>query len=357
MQNSIPRRCIMIKVGVIGATGYAGAALVYLLTKHPNVKIVYLASHSYAGEIFSDIYPNLNGECDLVLEEVDMKNASEKCDVLFLALPAGISTNLIDENVIKNTVVIDLGADFRLNDRDVYKTWYKKEAPSQKLLDEAVYSLADLDPNGMKHTNLISNPGCYTTCSILTLSPLVKSNLIETDSIVINAMSGTSGAGRSNKTANLFCEVNESVKAYGVTTHRHTPEIEMALNKMSDEDVMVQFTPHLIPMDRGILATCTAKLKEGVTKEMVHEAFNSLYKDSKFVHLLKEGHLPETRFVKQTNRIDVSYTVDERTNNVIGIGAIDNIIKGAAGQAVQNMNLRFGFDESMGLDDVTSNTL
>lgn len=347
----------MIKAGVIGATGYAGAALVYLLTKHTYVEIVYLASHSYAGKLFSEIYPGISDSLDIVLEDVDMKNASEKCDVLFLALPAGISTTLIDEEVIKNTVVIDLGADFRLNDRDTYKTWYKKDAPSQKLLDEAVYSLADLNPNGMKKTNLISNPGCYTTCSILTLSPLIKYNLIESDSIIINAMSGTSGAGRSNKTPNLFCEVNESVKAYGVTTHRHTPEIEMALNDLTDDEVVIQFTPHLIPMNRGILATCTAKLKKGVDKLMIENAYKTLFKDSQFVHLLKDDQMPETRFVKQTNRIDISFKIDERTGNIICIGAIDNIIKGAAGQALQNMNLRFGLNEALGLDNITSNTL
>lgn len=347
----------MIKAGVIGATGYAGAALVYLLTKHTYVEIVYLASNSYAGKMFSQIYPGVSDSFDIVLEEVDMKSASEKCDVLFLALPAGVSTSLIDEQVISNTVVIDLGADFRLKDRQVYNTWYKKEAPSQKLLDKAVYSLADLDPEGMKKTNLISNPGCYTTCSILTLSPLVKYNLIETDSIVINAMSGTSGAGRGNNTANLFCEVNESVKAYGVTTHRHTPEIEMALNNLTDDNVLIQFTPHLIPMNRGILATCIAKLKKGVDKNMISNAYKTLYKDSQFVNLLSDGQFPETRYVKQTNRIDISFKIDERTGNIICIGAIDNIIKGAAGQALQNMNLRFGLNEALGLDKITSNTL
>jgi N-acetyl-gamma-glutamyl-phosphate reductase len=356
MQNSFQGEFQMIKAGVIGATGYAGAALVYLLTKHADVEIVYLASHSYAGKLFSDIYPGMSDNFNIILEEVDMTIASNKCDVLFLALPPGISTTLIDENVIKNTVVIDLGADFRLKDRELYKTWYKKEAPSQKLLNEAVYSLADLDPCCMKDTNLISNPGCYTTCSILTLSPLVKYNLIESNSIIINAMSGTSGAGRSNKIANLFCEVNESVKAYGITTHRHTPEIEMALGELTDENVMIQFTPHLIPMNRGILSTCTAKLKKGVDKNMVDKAYANLYNEAQFVHLLKDGQYPETRFIKQTNRIDISYKIDDRTGNIICVGAIDNLIKGAAGQAVQNMNLRFGLNESLGLDDLASNT-
>ena len=346
----------MIKAGVIGATGYAGAALVYLLTKHTYVEIVYLASNSYAGKLFSQIYPSISDSLDIVLEEVDMKSASEKCDVLFLALLAGISTSLIDEQVISNTVVIDLGADFRLKDREIYKTWYKKEAPSQTLLNTAVYSLADLDPEGMKKTNLISNPGCYTTCSILTLAPLVKYNLIENNSIVINALSGTSGAGRKNSTANLFCEVNESVKAYGVTTHRHTPEIEMALSNLTDDNVLVQFTPHLIPMNRGILATCTANLNKGVDKNMIKNAYKTVYKDSQFVNLLSDGQFPETRYVKQTNRIDISFQIDKRTGKIICIGAIDNLIKGAAGQALQNMNLRFGLNETLGLDKITSNT-
>lgn len=347
----------MIKVGVIGATGYAGAALVYLLTNNTEVEIVYLASHSYAGKKFSDVYPGMSDKFNIILSEVDIRLASEKCDVLFLALPAGVSTTLIDSNVLKQTVVIDLGADFRLKDREVYKKWYKKDAPSQDILNKAVYSLADLNPNCMKDANIISNPGCYTTCSILTLSPLIKYDLIESDSIIINAMSGTSGAGKSNNISNLFCEVNESVKPYGISTHRHTPEIEMALSTLTCEKVMVQFTPHLIPMNRGILATCTAKLKKGVDKDMVQKAYNDLYSKSQFVHILKDNQFPETRFVKQTNRIDISFQIDERTGNIICVGAIDNLIKGAAGQAVQNMNLRFGIKESMGLENTNSNTI
>lgn len=339
----------MIKAGIIGATGYAGANLVYLLNKHTEVEIVYLASHSYAGQKFSSIYPGMSKSVDLILEETDIDKASKLCDVVFLALPPGHSSTLVTQKVLDNTVIIDLGADFRLSDPSIYQTWYKKDPAPKNILDQAVYSLADIEPFSGNLTNLIANPGCYTTCSILTLAPLLINDLIDSKSIVINAMSGVSGAGRKANVATIFCEVNGSIKAYGVATHRHTPEIEMALSKLSNKDVMVQFTPHLIPMNRGILSNCTAKLKTGVTKEQVEIAYNEFYKNSDFVNILEYGSIPETRFTLGTNRIDIGYVLDSRTNNIVAIGAIDNLVKGAAGQAVQNMNLKFKLDPTISL--------
>ncbi len=345
----------MIKAGIIGATGYAGATLVYLLDNHTEVEIIYLSSHSYNGQKFSDIYPGMKNSVDIILEDTDIEKASLLCDVIFLALPPGFSTNLVTKSVLDNTVIIDLGADFRLDDPEVYKAWYKKEAATSSILSQAVYSLADIKPFKANKTNLIANPGCYTTCSILTLAPLLISSLIEPKSIIINAMSGVSGAGRKANVANLFCEVNNSIKAYGVATHRHTPEIEMALSSLAKKDVMVQFTPHLVPMNRGILSNCTASLKDGVTQEMVDKAYKDFYSDSEFVNILDYGEFPQTRFTLGTNRIDIGYLLDSRTNNIVAIGAIDNLVKGAAGQALQNMNLKFNLDPSLGLTKTCAN--
>lgn len=345
----------MIKAGIIGATGYAGATLVYLLNNHAEVEIVYLASHSYAGQSFSSLYPGMQNSVDIILEETDINKASNICDVVFLALPAGHASSLVTQSVLDNTVIIDLGADFRLDNAEVYNKWYKTEAAPANILEQAVYSLADINPFKAKSSNLIANPGCYTTCSILTLAPLVINSLIDSTSIVINAMSGVSGAGRKANVANMFCEVNGSIKAYGVGTHRHTPEIEMALSKLSNKEVIVQFTPHLVPMNRGILSNCTAKLKKGVTKELVYKAYRDLYENSPFVNLLDYGTFPETRFTLGTNRIDIGYIVDSRTNNIVSIGAIDNLVKGAAGQAVQNMNLKFNLDSTLGLAKCCAN--
>jgi len=356
MQISHQQEMNMIKAGIIGATGYAGATLVYLLTKHQKTQLVYLSSHSYAGKSFSSIYPGMSS-LHLILEEEDIHKAASLCDVVFLALPAGLAKNLITEEILKQTVIIDLGADYRLKNPQVYEQWYHKEAPQPAILAQAVYSLADLDTTRCTTTNLIANPGCYTTCSILTLAPLVKSGLIDSSSIVINAMSGVSGAGRKESTANLFCEVNAGSKAYGVTTHRHTHEIEAALSEIGKTNVMVQFTPHLVPMNRGILATCTARLKPEVTQDDVDQAYARLYNEAPFVNVLAKGLLPETRFTLGTNRIDIAYRIDERTRNIVAIGAIDNLVKGAAGQAVQNMNLRFSLDQTTGLDIDASNPL
>ncbi|MCH3918680.1 MAG: N-acetyl-gamma-glutamyl-phosphate reductase [Spirochaetia bacterium] len=345
----------MIEVGIIGATGYAGSQLTAILAKHPQVHLSHLASHSYAGEKMSDIYPGLAGSCDLVLEEEDLESFAKRCAVVFLALPAGIAAKEVTQSVVNSTLLIDLGADFRLKDPACYEQWYKKPAPSQQILSQAVYGLCELcDHDLISKSSLIANPGCYTTCSILSLAPLLKYHLVESEVINVNALSGVSGAGRGEKVANLFCEVNSSCKAYGVSSHRHTPEIEQALGELSGQKVTVQFTPHLVPMNRGILATCQAKLKAGVNQIQVDEAYHNMYDGKQFVHLMGKRP-PETRFVLGTNRVDIGYVIDERTGCFIAMGALDNLVKGAAGQAVQNMNIHFGLEENMGLELLCAN--
>ncbi len=336
----------MIKAAILGATGYAGAELMRILSGHPHVDVTYPASHSYAGKRFSDIYPGMKGICDMELREDDISKAAKEADVVFLSLPAGIASAIVTPEILSEAVVIDLGADFRLHDENVYQTWYKTEHHAPSLLSEAVYGLPEIHRNEIRGKRLVANPGCYTTCSIMTLYPLVKEGLISTDGIIIDAKSGTSGAGRGEKLSSLFCEVNESIKAYGVASHRHTPEIEQELSEAAGRDIVLQFTPHLVPMNRGILAACYAHLLKGVSDEDVEKAY-SMYADEPFVRLVSTP--PETRYVKGTNLIDISYTIDKRTGNIIAMGAIDNLVKGAAGQAVQNMNIVFGFDETEGL--------
>ncbi|MGN0905843.1 MAG: N-acetyl-gamma-glutamyl-phosphate reductase [Bullifex sp.] len=338
----------MIKAGIIGATGYAGSELVRILSSHPDTVITYLGSHSYAGKKYSDIYPFFTGICDMVLSEDSVDKAAEECNVLFLALPHGIASSVVNENILSKCFVIDLGADYRLHDADVYETWYKTEHKSKELLKSAVYGLPELHREEIKNTRLVANPGCYTTCSILTLYPLVRKGLIDISSIVIDAKSGTSGAGRGEKTANLFCEVNESIKAYSVAGHRHTPEIEQELSLASGDSIILDFTPHLVPMQRGILATCYAKLKDGVSADDVSRAYHEAYDGEYFIRLA--SYLPETRFVRNTNRVDIAWKINSRTGRITALGAIDNLVKGAAGQAVQNMNILFGLAETAGLE-------
>ena len=245
---------------------------------------------------------------------------------------------------------MDLSADYRIKDVSVYEEWYKIEHKSPQFIEEAVYGLCEINREDVKKARLVANPGCYTTCSILTVYPLAKEGLIEMDSIIIDAKSGTSGAGRGAKVDNLYCEVNENIKAYGVASHRHTPEIEEQLGYASGENVVLNFTPHLVPMNRGILATAYAKLKAGVTEEMVRTAYDKYYKEEKFVRVLDKGICPQTKWVEGSNYVDVNFVIDKRTNRVIMMGAIDNLVKGAAGQAVQNMNLMFGLKETEGLE-------
>lgn len=345
----------MIKVGIIGATGYAGNELVRILVNHPEVEIKWLGSKSYDGEKYSDIYRNTFEIIDGICTAKTLEEISEDVDVIFTATPQGYLAGLLTDKVLENAKIIDLSADFRLKDVDIYEEWYKIDHKRPDLIDEAVYGLCEINRDKITpETRIIANPGCYTTTSILTLYPMVKEGVIDSNTIIIDAKSGTTGAGRKAVTANLFCEVNESMKAYGVGTHRHTPEIEEQLGYACGLDIKLIFTPHLVPMNRGIIATCYANLSKDISEEEIRDIYNKYYKDEKFVRVLDKGVVPETRFTKGSNYVDVNFFIEKRTNRLIMIGTLDNIVKGAAGQAVQNMNILFGLKEDTGLNLVPS---
>lgn len=339
----------MVKVGIIGSTGYAGNELVRLLLGHKDVQIVWYGSRSYIDKKYSQVYQNMFKLVDDVCRDDNMEELASQVDVIFTATPQGLCASLVNDDILSKVKIIDLSADFRLKDVKVYEEWYKLEHAAPQYIDEAVYGLCELNRDKIKNTRILANPGCYTTCSILTIYPLVKEGLIKPQSIIIDAKSGTSGAGRGAKVANLYCEVNESIKAYGVGTHRHTPEIEEQLSYAAGEDIKLIFTPHLVPMNRGILVTAYADLKDGVTDEMIRSAYEKHYTDEYFIRLLDKDVYPETRWVEGSNFVDINYKVEPRTGRVIMMGAIDNLVKGAAGQAIQNMNIMFGFDEKEGL--------
>lgn len=343
----------MIKVGIIGATGYAGNELVRLLLGHSEAQIEWFGSRSYIDQKYADIYRNVFQLVDAKCMDDNMEELADRVDVIFTATPQGLCASLVNDKILSKVKIVDLSADFRLKNVDVYEQWYKIEHKSPQYIDEAVYGLCEINRNKItKDTRIVANPGCYTTCSILTIYPLVKEGIIDPDSIIIDAKSGTSGAGRGAKVANLFCEVNESMKAYGVGTHRHTPEIEEQLGYAAGKDIKLIFTPHLVPMNRGILVTSYADLKKDVTYEEVKAAYDKYYKDEYFVRVLDKDVCPETRWVEGSNYVDVNFKIEPRTNRIIMMGALDNLVKGAAGQAVQNMNLLFGLPENTGLKQV-----
>lgn len=340
----------MIKVGIIGSTGYAGNELVRILMGHKEVEIKWFGSRSYIDKKYYEVYQNMFQIVDDVCKDDNMEALANEVDVIFTATPQGFCASLVNEEVLSKVKIIDLSADFRIKDVSTYEKWYGIEHKSPEFIEEAVYGLCEVNREDVKKARLVANPGCYTTCSILTIYPLAKEGLIDMNSIIIDAKSGTSGAGRGAKLDNLFCEVNENMKAYGVATHRHTPEIEEQLGYASGEKVVLNFTPHLVPMNRGILATAYADLKAGVTYEEVRAAYEKYYKKEKFVRVLDNGVFPQTKWVEGSNYVDVNFKIDPRTNRIIMMGAIDNLVKGAAGQAVQNMNLMFGLDETEGLN-------
>lgn len=339
----------MIKAGIIGATGYAGQELVRLLLQHKEVEIVWYGSRSYVDQKFSSVFGNVFKIVEDVCKGDDLEKLAEEADVIFTATPQGYLAGVLTESVLSKATVIDLSADYRIKDVATYEKWYGIEHKSPQFIEEAVYGLCELNRDKVKEARLVANPGCYPTCSTLSIYPLAKAGLIDMSTLIIDAKSGTSGAGRGAKVPNLYCEVNENIKAYGVATHRHTPEIEEQLGYASGEQVTLNFTPHLIPMNRGILVTAYASYKEGVTKEQIRAAYEDAYKDEYFVRVLEPGVCPETKWVEGSNFVDVNVKVDERTHRVIMMGAMDNITKGAAGQAVQNMNIMFGLSEQEGL--------
>lgn len=345
----------MVKVGIIGATGYAGNELVRLLMGHKDVEIMWYGSRSYIDKKYAEVYQNMFEIVEDTCLDDNMEELASKVDVIFTATPQGFLAGVLTEEILSKVKIIDLSADFRIKDVKTYEKWYKIEHRSPQFIEEAVYGLCELNRDKIKGARLIANPGCYTTCSILTAYPLVKEGLIDPDTLIIDAKSGTSGAGRGAKLPNLFCEVNENMKAYGVTNHRHTPEIEEQLGYAAGKEIVVNFTPHLVPMNRGILATEYATLNKKAdgtlpTYEEVKAVYDKYYKNEKFVRVLEKDVCPETKWVEGSNYVDVNFKIDERTGRIVMMGALDNLVKGAAGQAVQNMNLLFGFDEAEGLN-------
>ena len=340
----------MIKVGIIGATGYAGSELVRILLGHKDVEIKWYGSRSYIDKKYASIYQNFFQLVDANCMDDNMEVLADQVDVIFTATPQGLCASLVNEEILSKVKIIDLSADFRIKDVKVYEEWYKLEHKSPQFIEEAVYGLCEINREDVKKARLVANPGCYTTCSILTCYPLVKEGIIDPNTIIVDAKSGTSGAGRGAKVDNLFCEVNENMKAYGVATHRHTPEIEEQLGYACGEKITINFTPHLVPMNRGILATAYASLKKDVTYEEVKAIYDKYYADEKFVRVLEKDVCPQTKWVEGSNYVDVNFKIDPRTNRIIMMGAIDNLVKGAAGQAVQNMNLMCGLKESEGLE-------
>ena len=345
----------MINVGIIGATGYAGAELVRILMNHKEAEIKWFGSRSYIDQNYADVYQNFFEIVDAKCLDDNMEELVSQVDVIFTATPQGFLAGVLNESILSKVKIVDLSADFRIKDVATYEKWYKIEHKSPQFIEEAVYGLCEINRDKVTTgTRLVANPGCYTTCSILTAYPLVKEGIIDPDTLIIDAKSGTSGAGRGAKTPNLFCEVNESMKAYGVTTHRHTPEIEEQLGYAAGKEIVVNFTPHLVPMNRGILATEYATLNKKAdgtypTYEEIKAVYDKYYAKERFVRVLKKGVCPETKWVEGSNYVDVNFVIDERTHRVVMMGALDNLVKGAAGQAVQNMNLLFGLDEAEGL--------
>ena len=345
----------MVKAGIIGATGYAGGELVRLLLQHKEVEIKWYGSRSYIDQKYASVYGNMFQLVEDTCLDDNMEELAKQVDVIFTATPQGLCASVINDSILNRTKIIDLSADFRIKDVSVYEKWYGITHKAPQYIKEAVYGLCEINREKTKGARLVANPGCYTTCSILTAYPLVKEGLIDPQTLIIDAKSGTSGAGRGAKVNNLYCEVNENIKAYGVATHRHTPEIEEQLGYAAGKEILVNFTPHLVPMNRGILVTEYATLTKKAdgslpTYEEIRAVYDKYYADEYFVRVLEKNVCPETKWVEGSNFVDVNFKIDERTGRIIMMGALDNIVKGAAGQAVQNMNLMFGLDEKEGLE-------
>ncbi|WP_013325478.1 N-acetyl-gamma-glutamyl-phosphate reductase [Gloeothece verrucosa] len=339
-----------IPVGIVGASGYGGVQLVRLLMEHPKVEIVYLGGDSSAGKPYTDIYPHLGHSVNLTVEAIDVDEIASRCEVVFLGLPNGIACDLAPQLLDKGCKVLDLSADYRFRNLDTYSAWYKKDRTDQAIAVRAVYGLPELYHEKIKESQLIGCPGCYPTASLLALAPLLKQGLIVPETAIIDAKSGTSGAGRQAKINALLAEADGSLGAYGVGKHRHTPEIEEVCSDLAGHEVKIQFTPHLIPMVRGILATVYATLRDpGLVREDLITIYNAFYRSSSFVKILPTGVYPQTKWACGTNLCYLGIEVDPRTDRVIVMSAIDNLIKGQAGQAVQCLNLIMGWEETLAL--------
>lgn len=339
-----------VTVGIIGASGYGGVQLVRLLQDHPHIKITYLAGDSSAGKSFTDLYPHLHNRVDLKIEPIDLDEIADRCQVVFLSLPNNLAYGMAPALVAKGCKVLDLSADYRFADLSVYQAWYGGDRQDAEVAATAVYGLPEVYRDKIAQAQLVGCPGCYPTATLLALSPLVKQGLIDLESIVIDAKSGASGGGRKAKTNLLLAEASSSVGAYGVARHRHTPEIEQICSDLSGQPVLVQFTPHLMPMVRGILSTVYAKLRDpGLVSEDLVTVYKAFYRNAPWVNVLPHGIYPQTKWSCGSNLCYISVEVDPRTQRVIVLSTIDNMIKGQSGQAVQCLNLMMGWEETLGL--------
>ncbi|MBW2470749.1 MAG: N-acetyl-gamma-glutamyl-phosphate reductase [Deltaproteobacteria bacterium] len=338
----------MIRIGIVGASGYTGVELARLLCNCPDVKLTVATSRQYKGKKLAEVYPNLAGMVDIVCEDLQSEELVERADLFFTAVPHQTAMAIVPDLLQADKKVVDLSADFRIHDASVYEKWYQKHT-AQKYLAEAVYGLPELHRQDIAQARLVANPGCYPTSVILGLAPLLQDGLIDFETIIVDAKSGASGAGRAAQTGTLFCEVTEGFKAYKVAAHRHTPEMEQEISELCKKQVAISFTPHLLPMSRGILSTIYARLGESVTDDELNDLYRSFYKNEPFVRVSERGVFPATQFVRGSNFCDLGFKIDSRTGRIIVLAAIDNLVKGAAGQAVQNMNLMCGLPETRGL--------
>jgi N-acetyl-gamma-glutamyl-phosphate reductase len=339
-----------MKAGILGSTGYTGAELVRILLHHPEVDLAFVDSRSYQNKSFETAYKNLKDRATMVAQSIDPENLPEKVDVVFCAMPHRISQDKVFALRKNNTRVIDLSADFRLKDQHVYEKWYRTDHRCPELLNEAVYGLPEWYASEVSQASLIANPGCFPTSILLTLLPLIKEKLVDGRQIIIDSKTGISGAGRNPSEINVYSQVNENVRAYAIGEHRHTPEIEQELTKAAGKELIIQFTPHLVPMDRGILSTIVIPAASNLTEERINDCYHTYYGHKSFIRLLGNSILPETKAVRGSNFCDISWKIDKRSGNLLLVSAIDNLIKGSSGAAVQNMNLMMGLPEGMGLN-------
>lgn len=344
----------MINVGILGSTGYAGGELVRLLLSHPDVNIKFLDSRTYDALEYTNPYPHLKSKIDKLCTSINVFESDlvDEVDLTFCALPHGLSQDAVKVSLGKGKKIIDLSADFRIKDHNVYENWYKTPHTAKDELKAGVYGLTEIYREEIKSASLIANPGCYPTSILIPLYPLLKENIISSKGIIADSKSGVSGAGRNLMDSTLFSQCNENVRGYSIGEHRHIPEIEQEISEFSGSDSSIQFTPHLIPVNRGILSTIYADNKKSVKDKDIEEIYNHYYKDEYFVRLFSQGELPQTKGVSGSNFCDIGFKVDERTGKIIVISAIDNLIKGAAGQAVQNMNVMFNLKEYLGVNHI-----
>ena len=339
-----------MKAAIIGATGYGGAELIRLLHNHPYIKVSSVHSSSQQGVTMGQSYPHLQQIVDLSLEEIEASIIKEKAEVVFLSTPPGVSADITESLYEQGLKVIDLSGDLRLREQANYEKWYQRKAASESVLSKAVFGLTEWSKEEVKGAEILSNPGCYPTATLLGLAPIVKEQLVDPTSIIIDAKSGTSGAGRSPSAITHYSEMNENFKIYKVNEHKHIPEIEQQIQRWNETASTVTFSTHLVPMVRGIMATIYATATKAVTERQLRDLYNTMYENSPFVRVRNEGEYPSTKEVFGTNYCDIGVTYDERTGRITVVSVIDNLVKGAAGQAIQNANIMFGFDEKAGLD-------